>query len=62
MKENSHVYFYYSKIITVNVGMRSSEILVYSLLIAAFLPMAINGGISIFKRIESKPLFKKKAK
>ena len=62
MKKNSHVYFYDSKIITVNVGMRSSEILVYSLLIAVFLPMAINGGISIFKRIESKPLFKKKAK
>ena len=62
MKEKSHVYFYNSEIITVNVGMRNSAMLVYSLLIAAFLPMAINGSIEIFKRLESKPLFSKKAK
>lgn len=62
MKEKSHVYFYDSKIVTVNVGMRNSAILVYSLLIALFLPMAINGSVQIFKRIESKPLFKKREK
>ena len=62
MVANSHIYFDSSNIITINAGMGKFAMLVYSLLIATFLPMGINGCIAVFKSIESKPLFKKKSK
>ena len=61
-KNNSRIYFDDLNVVSIRAGMGNFAILVYSLLIATFLPMAINGGVAAFKAIESKPLFKIKSK
>ncbi len=62
MIDNSNTHFENPSIITINAGMRTFPMLVYSLLIAAFLPMGINGCVAVFKMLDSKPLFRKKSK